>query len=622
MKPGKTRAAVCLIPILVMSVLEPAAAGDGSGTPLGGPTIFVGPGCTHETIQAAVDAAPASGAIIRVRTGTFNESVRVTDKNIELIGGHQFCFSEALSGRSTIDALNTGPALSLRAVTGPLGREYRLEVRNFNLRGGRGVLLDPGILPGGGLNVVAEDNLIATAVLDNTVMQQNDTNFFGGGAALLGNDNGWTNLRMSNGSRIIGNKASHPSRAGGGLFCAGNGRIRIQGGSITGNVAGVPGESGARGGGIALDGCELEWTSVGMEAGDNWLGDNVAHGGGGGMYLSNGADVTLSDRPTLIIIGDDPPGGPLLVSLNQAVGTGADGKGGGIWVDEGARLSLIAARLELNDSVNGNGGAIAATGGSRVLVGRVFGTCHTPLECSAINNNRAGDTGGAVFARGPDTTVLLERTVIRNNAGESGAGADLFAAIGSIISLTDSLVYRGAGPNGLFFDPSDPNQYTVWIENNAALMMSRSTMADTHPESAVIRFGGSDSAAFLTHSIIHEQGGADIERTNAANTPHIESKCVMWHSDALTSLGGTGSHADNSVADPQFVNRDAMNFQLQRNSPAVDYCEAPEIPLWHDSDFLWRPRGVQIKETVLHGPWDLGAFEVQPDALFSDRFEE
>lgn len=217
------------------------------------------------------------------------------------------------------------------------------------------------------------------------------------------------------------------------------------------------------------------------------------------------------------------------------------------------------------------------------------------------------------------------RLVVRNfeltggygNAGEAGAGADVFAASGGVINLMSSLVHRGAGPNGLFDAPSGPNPYTFWIENNAALGLLYSTVVDTQPVIAVIRFGGDDAVAFLTGSIIHEQSGIAIQRTNVGNDPYVETECMMWHSGALAEL--RGSHVFNAVDDPQFVNREAGNFQLTKNSPAVDYCAPGAAPV--RLDLLLRQRGIQTKTSVLHGPWDLGAFEVQPDAMFSDRFE-
>jgi hypothetical protein len=591
-------------------------------------TIYVGPGCTHETIQAAVDAA-FSNATIRVRSGTYNERVTVIEKNIELIGGHQFCFGEAIDGISTINAGSSGSTLSLLAETGPIGTEFRLVVRNFNLTGGSGVAVPSNLSPGGGLNILARNNLVASATLHNTVVSNNQSTIGGGGIAALGMDGGFVNLRLFDGSRISNNQATFSNAHGGGLMCAGNGRVGILGGSITGNTAGVPGNSEARGGGIAVGGCELNWGTDSIDPGDNWLGDNTVHGGGGGMYVTEGASVSLVGAPFLPgSISFEPPGPDelsLLISLNQATGAGNQGKGGGIWVDN-ASLTLAGVRLELNDSVQGNGGGIAATGGSDIVISRpISDRCRRDLECSAINNNRAGDTGGAVFARGPDTSVMLSRTVIRNNAGEAGAGADLFAATGSMIELFNSLMYRGTGHNGLFFDPSGPNPYSVWIENNAVLIMRDSTLANTKPTTAVIRFGGSDSVALLGRSIIHESSDVDIERTNVGNTPFVQTDCMLWHSADMESLGGSGTHSRNMIANPEFVDRDQMNFRLQRDSVAVDYCDVPAISerglIFTDRDLLYRPRGVQVKEDVLHGPWDLGAFEVQPDLIFSDRFE-
>ena len=596
-------------------------------------TIYVGPGCTHETIQAAVDAASGTSSInptiIRVRSGTYNERVTVWNKSIELIGGHQFCFGETINGRSTINAGGLGSALNVFADAGAVGTEYRSVIRNFTLTGGSGVLTPSVISPGGGLNLISANNVFLRGALHNTIVSNNQSTVAGGGIAVIGFEGGFATLDVRDDSRISNNRATRADAHGGGLYCGGTGLVRIFGGSIIGNTAGRPGNSEARGGGISLVSCVLEWYTESVDRSDNWLGENIVHGGGGGMYVDARAFAQLIGGPflPLVLPGVPVPSLPdelsLLVSLNQSTGAGNQGKGGGIWVD-GGRLQLVGVRMELNDSAQGNGGAIAATGGSDISIRRSDSSrCRSDLECSAINNNRAGDTGGAIFARGPDTIVRVSRTVIRNNAGESGAGADLFAATGSRIEVYDSLMYRGSGPNGLFFDPSGPNPYSAWIENNAVLAVTNSTIADTHPGTAVIRFGGSDSVAFFQSSIIHESSGVAIQRTNAGNTPFVQSDCMLWHSSAMQSLGGGGTHQRNTIADPEFVDRVQMDFRLKRDSVAVDYCDdsmwSRFLPII--GDILTRPRGVQIKESVLYGPYDLGAFEVQPDLIFSDRFE-
>jgi hypothetical protein len=91
--------------------------------------------------------------------------------------------------------------------------------------------------------------------------------------------------------------------------------------------------------------------------------------------------------------------------------------GGGIWANS-ATVNVHATWLQENNSQNGNGGAIAATGGAIVNLDRAVGNtnCHTSLECSRIINNRAGDTGGAVYVQHAGSEINIDATVIRNNA--------------------------------------------------------------------------------------------------------------------------------------------------------------------------------------------------------------
>ena len=50
------------------------------------PTLKVGPDATYKTLQAAIDAAPATGATIRLAPGRYREKVHVITQDIHLVG--------------------------------------------------------------------------------------------------------------------------------------------------------------------------------------------------------------------------------------------------------------------------------------------------------------------------------------------------------------------------------------------------------------------------------------------------------------------------------------------------------------------------------------------------------
>lgn len=283
-------------------------------------------------------------------------------------------------------------------------------------------------------------------------------------------------------------------------------------------------------------------------------------------------------------------------------------------------LSAMPRYAGLGDAFSPGGGLNIFVSDGRTATADFFNSwisgygenCHILPECSLIAHNRAGDTGAAAYAR--EAQVAVFQGVIRNNAALAEAGADVFASTGGNIQIQDSLITRGPGSNGLPSAPDGPNNYTFWIANNASLILWGATAADSHPAERVFRFGGSASVLDLTHAIVHEQSNIAMFRFNGSPTTNTE--CVLWHSDALTNLDG--NQMFHMVADPMFVDRDNMNFQLQPDSPAVDFCDGL---VGRSHDLLHRPRGIQTKDSMLHGPYDLGAFEFQGDALFSDRFE-
>lgn len=600
---------------LLMLAINPAMA----------QTLTVGPpgqGCEHNTIQDAVNAAPPSGAVIRVRSGpgSFNEALLITNKTLEIIGGHSDCTTTVPTGSTTINASSGSQSVISFIPTPAGGGAQTLTLKNLLLTGGTGNALTVG----GGITVAAGAGVQANLNLDNVDIGLN-VGQRGGGIALLQPGSALPGNVTIRNSSISANRADGPDPHGGGLYCSGAHTITKVGGEINGNRAGVTSDNpSARGGGIYLDGCALNWFAHHTGSGSARLHSNISRGGGGGLYATGGAEATLFGHHVPLVLPVPPTSSrALTVSANTARGTGTDGRGAGVWAD-GADVTLHAVWLLENVNENGNGGGLAATDGAQVLVDRLANeiSCHTPLECSLIRNNHAGDTGGAVYVQGTDTLIEIRDTVIRDNAAVVGSSAEVFLSQDGRINLVGSLLYRKAGDSGTPDDPQGPPNYTFWLSNGSVLNMVHTTVADTRPNSAVFRMGSSSAVVNLRSSIIHEQSGTDMTFTGGT-APLIDTDCMIWHSDALAAIGLPTSHSRNQVADPLFINRDNGNFQLQPDSPAVDYCSSSIPPIaTPPHDLLGRPRGIVTKESTLHGPWDLGAFEAQPDVLFSDRFED
>jgi hypothetical protein len=588
----------------------------------GGPvTLRVGSTCTYATIQAAIDAAPGdvAGAIIRIRQGSYSENLFIGTKNIEIIGGHSNCETTTPTNRSTISGVG-GTASAITFFPGSSGgiTSRSLILRRLSLVGGTGTAL----APGGGLSVVSNSGTETHVTITDVDIGLNN-GLRGGGISLVqtGTEGGGS-LGMQN-VLVNANTVTGDNPFGGGLYCNGEFQVLKIGGEIGSNVAGTTGNTNARGGGVYLDGCDMAWYAHNESVGTGRLRNNTVHGGGGGIYAMGGSEVLLIGA-LLNLFGDPVSTRPLIIETNEALAAGTNGRGGGIWANN-ATVNLQATWLQENNSENGNGGAIAATDGAIVNLNRAVGNtnCHTSVECSRIINNRAGDTGGAVYVQHAGSEINMDATVIRNNASLSGAGATLFASQDGRIRVVNSLITRGSGAVGLPDSPSNQPNYTFWLSAGSRIDILYSTIADSEPNTAVFRFGSTNSDLFLRGSILHEQSGVNPAFLTS-ETPYVDTDCSMWHSNQLTTLGGGGIHTRNRLADPLFINRTTGNFMLGHESQARDYCNSDTAGFGPPpaTDLRTRTRGVFSGQTALHGLYDIGAFEMLPDGLFSDRFEQ
>lgn len=566
-------------------------------------TLRVGSGCTYTTIQDAVDAVASGGsATLLARNQTFNESVTIVNKSITLIGGYSSCTAGSSTGISTLDASGTSsPALNLFASSG----SRSLRVERFDLTNGTGVVAPFVPFPAGGLNVWTDSSASSNTIVDNVWIFQNSTEFDGGGVAFHGNGSGIATFR--NGSRIYQNTVTGDDARGGGLFCQGSHAIVIRGGRIHSNAAGSSSDANGRGGGLYLDGCSLSWfahPANGATTGSGSLDNNAAFGYGGGIYATGGADVFLRGAH------DGAPAAstaPLIIRDNDALDDGAAGIigfGGAVYAT-GSGTTVTADRTWIyNHSVPRNGGAFHVSDGAEVTIERSTELCHDGRLCSRLFDNAASGVGGALYVRDAASKATVRRTILADNSGQP-----FYIADGGTLEMTDSVVHGNAGTDHTF---------TTWASSSSApittVRIRRSTIADTNPDFAVFRLVGDPANLLIYDSIVHERNAAEVATVVTGN-PSTTFNCILWHS-APTGM----SSVNTTVGDPMFVDRDQDRYYLSRNSRAINYCNA--VPPPPGVDLEWNPRGiVQDQPSPLHGPYDLGAYEID-DGLFQDRFED
>lgn len=127
----------------------------------------------------------------------------------------------------------------------------------------------------------------------------------------------------------------------------------------------------------------------------------------------------------------------------------ANGFGGAIYQEEG---SLLVSNCVIENSVAGNGGAIAVQNGQLVITddsrllnntassrgGALYVSGRASnwvIESSSVRGNQAGIYGGGVYQQGAETGLIITSTVAENQA-QSGAGVYLYSGPLDIVSTT------------------------------------------------------------------------------------------------------------------------------------------------------------------------------------------
>lgn len=582
--------------ILAMLTPGPAHAG----------TVYrVGPGCAFATIQAAVDAIPFQGSgIVRIVTGSYNESVLIDSKNVQLIGGHADCIASEPDSLSSISATGTGlPVVRFRQLSGIEDPSRDLHLINLFLVNGTGT--DAGAIPypGGGLSVWTNPDRIANVYLDLVGVSFNESEYEGGGIALLGDGGGSVLIDKST---ITRNEVSGASPRGGGLFCEGDYSITMLGGAITHNVAGSDGEPIGRGGGLYFDGCDFVWFTEGASSPDDGeLGFNTAYGNGGGLFATGGSEVVLYGAHADSTISTRP----LRIQNNQALAGAPSGKGGAIYAI-GTDTYVRVDRGWIHDNhASRYGGAVSVEDSAAVLIDRSSHVCHQPRNCSRIFNNHAEAGGGAIFVW-PNGAAFIHHTMVHNNTtgtkGPIEVRGVLTARVNGELAIANSLIYGAVGAG-----------FAVAVEDAVANMYS-STIADTESQAIFGLMG--DPILQISRSVIHETGttGMVLQTGPISLTPVISADCLISHSDGLSTLPGA-TITRSQVTDPEFVDRSNGLYYLQPDSAAINFCSGPPAGSLRDMD--WNLRGISHSgQPDQYGPYDLGAYEF-PLGIFNDRFE-
>jgi FtsP/CotA-like multicopper oxidase with cupredoxin domain len=589
---------------------------DGGLTP-----VRVGPGRTHTTIQAAIDAANP-GDLILVDPGVYEELV-VMWKPVRLQG----------SGEATLINAVKRPPEKLQA--------WRTTVKN---------LLDAGTVdllpgqPGPDFNLVAGGLFGTELGAGITVLAKNDTSF------------------VDNPSRIDGFTITGAD-GGGGIFVNGYAHNLV----ISNND--VNGNSGVVHGGIRIGHVAL------APAGDGPFGYNrnlkIHHnairlngsqsdtGAGGGLALCTGTDnytvsrnfvcgnFTLGEGAGIAHFGLSTPG--LIefnqILFNQTFNQGLNQSGGGLLIAgeppaAGAALTLGAGNvtadanlIQGNHAGSGHGGGVRtqSVNGRDVELSpnQPNGWWRVRMTNNMVVNNVAGWSGGGISLNDTVNASIVLNTVAHN---------DSTATVGAVIDATGNSTRQPAGisseRNSLGLDAVIPgNQASrrnfsnaelthniVW-ENRAFTydittgtprllpVLNQASVGDCPGGADFFDLGVLDPAFSLSpvRSILTSTAG--YPGNNISANPQLLSAYCNGARSLRVPGGGTtmsitqeAAEGGNSI-DVRFGPLTPMgDYHIASASPAVNFQPTgPSTGVTHDFDNQIRPQGPRV---------DLGADEV------------
>lgn len=492
--------------------------------------------CSFSSIQAAINAA-ANGATLLAASGTYMESFDVVgSKVLTIVGGYDVTCTNPLQDQTTeIHASAAGSVVDVN--TGS-----NLTMRNLELSGGTSF--------GAGVDLLGSSKV----TLDN--VDVHDNNGALGGGLYIGSGSAVT---FTNDADIYGNTAS----AGGGAIVYGSlfGYLSVS--DIYGN------SSTTDGGGIYINGGTVFLDNADVVA-------NTATEDGGGIYIVNGTLKLLNS----VYIGETAPccqsaanGGGIYASASQIFLSGstnvmnntAASNGGGLYLVNGSQLTVTGSQVGNTVHPTGGNDAVMGAGmyvdGSQVTFnGKILNNIATNSGAGiyATNStltmtlttvgglglnepNQIGATGlnGAGMYLINNTHAWLDQTNIYSNTISNvatGYGGGIYIREGSVLTMTNSRVeehklpsaFDGRGAGFYIYNATVTLSNTVVANNTAANLAGGARMFGTSVLNIL------DGSQFNNNRALNGNGGGIA----ATNVPDINIQDSTFQSNHASGNGG------------------------------------------------------------------------------------
>ena len=235
-----------------------------------------------------------------------------------------------------------------------------------------------------------------------------------------------------------------------------------------------------------FDGQQVNLLNLALTSGNG--GSELSSGRGGAVYVSEGATLRLTD--------------------SAVTGNTASSSGGGIYSE--GEVDLVRSTVAYNNA--GDGGGIYQ---ANVETGRLT------ITSSTLSGNRAtGGAGGAIFSIG---ALTIARTTIAGNSAAQGASALSF---GGTVDLSDSIVAGTCG-GGL---SEYASTYNLFIDSSCPTLGTGNRVGD--PLLGTLAYNGGQTA---THALL--AGSPAIGAANPATCSGADQRDVVRPQQGSCDIG-------------------------------------------------------------------------------------
>lgn len=563
--------------------------------------------CDFSDPQSAIDAS-GDDDVLRLMSGTYTGGISIFSKALSVIGGFPDCVSTTPTGRSTLDQEGGGLVLDIfyPAAVGDPARQVNIE--NMNIRNGGGT----GLFSGGAV-VEGRPGRLAVNFRNVQISDNNRTGSTNDGAGLrvlsTGDVDGsaGTFVTLDNDSIVSANTTDGD---GGGVHC----ESAFNDGSVTMLRMGttlVFDNEAENGGGVAVEGCRNVFLYNGgpvvfIFPGGGIVG-NSANLGGGGLFLDDGAEVTMR---AIEFAGFGDASESALLAGNTA------DFGGGARVIGNSSLILEDTYVDGNTGTLFNGG-IGVGGESELIVRRnpANDECPDPVTgggvlsrppCSVIEDNSSQNVGGLGATTG--AMVDISRTIFRRNEASSAEGVSAIRATG--VTNFDITDVRAEGL--LIHD--NIGEHAIEVQGVTAMSLLYSTVVENSNDIALVTAPAGQQAIFnVFSSILRAADGASVLiHEGAGEQDSLAVDLITNRSLADTEFDPALRYSE--IDGPLFRDPANDDFRLGFRSPAIDYRLSSDGTQFAGLDggsrgVAWTGPQPDPNPASASGDFDLGAFE-------------